>query len=435
VNRNILTFGRLAKWAASLSKHDKENFKALKTDVPLALYDPSPASKDWVLQSSITHVYMRFTVTRKDGDVGRRHRPTNVTITGVTYKGKLYSWYQFQITPTKYQANFFQRFMPIHMPTGPKLRSKRMTVPMEVRNADGSHSFSDYWENSSTGRSGYPCHHVVINESTGRVLPPSEAGDVISGFDPLCHNGEATLGWFPKAVGYEEFMESITQINHIRPEWGNVVEPGKMQVVANRAIHAALRFVESVPGSKMKLFPARDAKDSHAFWHNWNHFGDTGRVARLSWDDGSNRRMFSIVMPEVFVCWPKEGQWMYSSMFVPPLGNPYLDFSIPQHCERFGGVLGRAPGQVKCAYQTLGVLDRDLCDPDMHNWQKFYPGSNQAAPELLFNFANSDDHIMCLTLPAATNNTYERWKTLARRPEDALSGFLEKALVDSLPLA
>ena len=435
MNRNILTFGKLAKWAASLSKQDKENFKALKTAVLLALYDPSPAGRDWQIQSSITNTMMRFTLTRKDGDVGRRHRPTNVTITGLTYKGQLYSWYQFQITPTKYQHDFFQRFMPIYMPTGPRLRSKRMTVPMQVRNADGSLSFSEYWENSSTGRSGYPCHHVVINESTGLVLAPSAAGDVINGFDPLCHNGEATLGWFPRAAGYEDFMKSIDQINQLRPEWGNVVDPGKMQVLANRSIHAALRFVESVPGSKLKLFPAREARDCWAHWHNWNHFGDTGRVARLSWDDGSNRKSFSIVMPEVFVCWPKEGQWMYSSMFIPPLGNPYLDFTIPQNQDRFGGVLSRTPGSTRCAYHTLVALDRDLCDPDMHSWQKFYPGHNSAAPELVFNFAKSDDHIMYLTLPAATNNQYERWKTLARRPEDALTGFLEKALVDSLPLA
>jgi hypothetical protein len=437
---NVLTFSKLAKWAALLREQDPDKYKKLKTGIPLRSFDDRKEADDWHVKMLMNHHFMKFTLKLAGGEVGRRKRDTNVTITGLTYKGKLYSRYEFQCSTTRYDKEFYERFMPISMPLGLNVHKVRASTTMRVRNADGTHSFSESWTNGNQGRSGYPRHHIVICDASGLVLAPSPASEVVDRADVHCSNGEATLEWFPKAVGYEVFMESISKINTIRPEWGAVVDAGKMQALANRTIHAALRFVDSVPGSKMKLFPAREASNPTSMFHDWNHGGDIGRIALLSFEgnfiDGVALKKYHITLPEVFVCWHRENNWAYSSLQIPPIGNKHLDFSNPESSGRFGTVLQRPWTMPWCCYQTVAAFDPDLCNPDELHCQNIHPGNPARREDLMFNFGKSDDHIMAITVdPRHHNWNYHRWMQVARRPEDALSGFLERALVDSLPLA
>jgi len=434
---NILTFSRLAKWAAWLKDDDKQKFKELKAGTAeLGMLDNSIMANGWRVQCMISAHFSQFTLKLVNGEVGRRRKDTIVNIDSLIHKGKLYSRYQFQCSTTKYQPKFFERFMPVFMPYGLNAQRKQNRTTMQVRNADGTLSFSDFWTNGSTGRSGYPNLHIVIDDATGLVLSAAKASEVVADCDYLSSNGEATLGWFPKAVGYETFMKSISDINTARPEWGQVVDASKMQVLANKAIHTALAFVKSVPGAKMRLFPARPLKQHYAHFHSWNHGGDMGKVARLSWDARNGYSHYDITLPEVFVFWreDKENRWQYSTLTIPPIGNPYLDFDDPKTISRFGQVLSGQVGYPKCAYHSVPAFDADKCNPKQQQWPAIYPGGN-AKPELMFNFAKKDDHIMVLTLDPRAATTYARWMWVARRPEDALADFQERALIDSLPLA
>jgi hypothetical protein len=436
---NVLTFSKLAKWAALLKEREPDKYKKLKIGIPLRSFDDRKEADDWCVTMLINHQSMKFTLKLEGGEVGRTLRNTSVTLTGLTYKGKLYSRYEFQCTTTKYDQKFYERFMPIFMPLGLNVHRVRASTTMQARNADGTHSFSERWINGHVGQSGYPCHHIVINDASGLVLARSQASEVVDRHDAHCYNGEATLGWFPKAVGYEVFMESISKINTIRPDWGTVVDAGKMQALANRTIHAALRFVDSVPGSKMKLFPARELRHPISQLYFWNHGGGTGRVALLSFPGnfiGVELQKYYIALPEVFVCWNWENTWAYSSLQIPPIGNQHLDFSNPESNRRFGTVLNSIYTMPCCCYQTVAAFDPDLCNPDEMHCRDIRPGSPYRREDLMFNFGKSNDHIMAITVdPCHYQLQSHRWMQVARRPEDALSGFLEKALVDSLPLA
>ena len=420
--RNILSFGVMMKRCAELLKEKPYRAGSLHSDgISLREFFPCATADPWAVRLRMLNQFMAFELTHPA-------HAYDATITGRIAGGKLYSTYYYQIRPGTYQSKWFDRFWPMHLPTGCEMGKRKRAV---IRNRNGTHQTELTFEGGKRGKYGYLTsvdgdrffgrEFTTCDTDNGRfVCDATEMESVSNGI-----SGEASIGWFPLSVAEDEFFESVAAFP--------AVDLQAMLSLARKTLDAAVYLVRACPGWRVRLFPAgvaakwRRSKTIFTEAHDRSEDVTVRTTAALT-------EYSTVQLPVVLLYHPQSNHLV--QMRIPPVGNAFLDFEDPAVRKRSPLVINGISAS-RQTYTGLLACDLSKGDPELlypcgAEWQD---RDLEQREKKLFNFSRSQDHVLCKAYncdASLLQGNMHLW--VARRPEDVAAMLETEHLLNTLPL-